>query len=194
MCRFDEMGVSLGESRLPVECEAEQIEVLVDQFGEAVERAFGPYWSEEMKTVYGSLGIDALVGTTVWEASRVLGNKEIPKVGVLNGWAHGLRRFEGYCWEEAGGEVWVGFDEAWFGDVLEGSLRWGGGLSGELRWRLKEILAEEVGHARVREVRPDLAEESMVATASDDREGYWTNQVEEAVKEFARWYAASSGE
>ena len=177
-----EMGVDLGRLELQLDEDKTATTDLEFQARQAADKAWGEYWPARVKQ---ASGIYELMAKTVWQAARALNLEQMPRLGLFNGFSAGMINYEGYCWEE-NGAVWVGLDEGWFNGVVEG------GINYLTHRRIREVLAEEVFHDYVGQVRPELAEENSRITQLGDKEAYQKSPVEQAAKEFARWYAAVS--
>ncbi len=187
MAVLAEIGIDLDRLELPIE---EDIAVSVDlgfQARQAAEKVWGEHWPERVKQMAEESGVYELMVRTVWQAARILGLEQMPRLGLLNGGEQGMMNDEGYCWEKDG-EVWVGLDKIWFNDIVEY------GLDFWAHKRVREVLAEKVFHNYVRQVRPDLAEENVKISQLGDGKAYGKCPVEQAAKEFGRWYGLVSNE
>jgi len=159
---------------------------LREQFVGVVDKTFGEYWSARLKQGVKDSGVYDLVARSVRETCQVIEIDKIPNLGLANGFLIGKLKYQGYCWKDDQGETWVGLDENWFGDVVEGELNY------YTQREIMSVLAEEVFHAYIRQVRPELAEENIKANASMDERDYWDSPVEQGAKEFAKWYVKES--
>jgi hypothetical protein len=158
------------------------------QITEAALGAWGPFWPEHIRV--GVMQSDLLlhIAETTARAARILDIKNLPMLGLRNGFEDNMLNCIGYCWEEED-QIWVGLNELWFGAISEEIVK-SGHMDPTIRRQISFVMAEEVFHAYIRKANPNLAEENIKANATGNPEAYWNSSGERAAKDFATLYVA----
>ena len=157
------------------------------QIRSAALAAWGDYWSTLFREEIDESDLYPYIATITADATTVLEMRTLPKLGLVNGlFVLEHPKFLGFCWEE-NNQTWVGLSPFWFTDISD-EVAPLGKLSPENRQKLSLVIAEEACHARIREINPKVAEESIMANESGDPFAYWNNPGELAAKEFARLF------
>jgi len=188
--------LNLGIDPQSIHFEAKSIDARVtdymSQISTATIDAWGEFWPKRLTESVKKSNLFLQIATTTAEVTSILGMEKLPKLGLLNGFFHGKLNYLGYCWEDEEEQVWVGLEESWISSIAESIDANDGIIPYYLENQIKFVMAEEVFHAFIREIRPDIAEVNIQANASNDPEQYWSNLGELAAKEFASMYLKGS--
>jgi len=187
MSELLKIGISPENIDFSIKAEERQIADYQSQITSAAFAAWGDYWPQRISERVKRSDLFPHIAKTTATVARILGLNKLPRLGLQNGLEVGMLNYLGYCWEDAG-QIWVGLDESWFGDISEEVAESGENISPYLRVQISLVMAEEVFHAYIREVNPALAEENIRANHSGNPETYWNCMGERAAKEFALLY------
>lgn len=186
------IGINPENINFQINAESRQTENYQTQISAATMKAWGSFWPQEISEAVKKSDLFSHIATTAAKVIRILGIKKFPRLGLFNGFQIGMMNYYGYCWEDENKQIWIGFDELWFGDIGEQIARNGKQIPPHLRNKISFVLAEEIFHAYIREVKPDLAEENIQANASGNPKAYWESKEELAAKEFANLYISKN--